>query len=162
MTKSHLLTKVISGGQTGADQAGLWTATKFGIKTGGWAPKGWQTKDGPNPGLAKLGLLEHKGGYRPRTFANVRDSDGTIRMAYNFDSPGERCTSNAGFHYDKPMFDVDLRNPPDPVRIRRWLVQWNIRTLNIAGNTENKAGTVFPAVASFLKKLFTLLGHEEV
>ena len=35
--------KVISGGQTGADQAGLVAARRFGIPTGGWMPRGWKT-----------------------------------------------------------------------------------------------------------------------
>jgi hypothetical protein len=33
--------KVISGGQTGADQGGLRAAKAAGIPTGGWAPRGW-------------------------------------------------------------------------------------------------------------------------
>jgi hypothetical protein len=109
-----------------------------------------------------LGLKEHKHGYRQRTWANVRDSDGTIRLAFNFASPGEKTTASAILHYDKPSFDVDLRNPPEIEQVRMWMVRHNVRILNIAGNAEVKAGTVFPAVASYLKKLFKYIGHEEV
>ena len=68
--KTNLLPeKVISGGQTGADQAGLIAAEKAGITTGGWMPKGFRTLDGPNPGLAaRFGLREHPSEeYPPRT-----------------------------------------------------------------------------------------------
>lgn len=159
----HLLTKIISGGQTGADQAGLWIAVKFGIETGGWAPKGWKTSDGRNARLEDLGLREHTSEkYPPRTFANVRDSDGTIRLAFNLNSAGERCTEKAIRQYDRPSFDVDLRDPVDPARAATWIRRHNIRVLNVAGNRENKSNTVFPAVASYLKKVLRCLGHEEV
>ena len=85
--------KVISGGQTGADQAGLIVAQRFGIPTGGWMPRGWKTATGANPQLAEaFGLREHTGDYADRTAANVRDSDGTIRFAGSFRIFGERCT----------------------------------------------------------------------
>jgi hypothetical protein len=44
MTK---IVKVISGGQTGADQGGLVAARTLKIETGGTAAKGWLTEDGP-------------------------------------------------------------------------------------------------------------------
>lgn len=49
-----------------------------GGQTGGWAPKGWLTSDGPNPSLADYGLKEHTGGYKARTYANVKDSHGVL------------------------------------------------------------------------------------
>ena len=79
--------KVISGGQTGADQAGLVVARRFGIPTAGWMPRGWKTSAEPNPHLGReYGLREHTGDYAERTAANVRDSDGTIRFAGSFRS----------------------------------------------------------------------------
>jgi len=42
---------VVSGGQTGVDQAALRAARASGIATGGWAPKGWATEAGPAPWL---------------------------------------------------------------------------------------------------------------
>ena len=42
----HMLRKVISGGQTGADRAGLQAAKSSGIKTGGYMPKGFLALDG--------------------------------------------------------------------------------------------------------------------
>jgi hypothetical protein len=80
-----MLDRVISGGQTGADQAGLRAARGAGIPTGGWAPLGWlvESDDGRRniaaPWLADYGLAEcPEPGYPARTKANVRDSDGTL------------------------------------------------------------------------------------
>lgn len=53
-----MLERVISGGQTGADQAALRAARACGIPTGGWAARGWLTEDGPAPWLAEWGLAE--------------------------------------------------------------------------------------------------------
>ena len=44
--------KIISGGQTGADQAGLDWAIHHGVAHGGWCPKGRRSEDG----LISLGV----------------------------------------------------------------------------------------------------------
>ncbi len=44
-----MLTKIISGGQTGADQAALDAAIELGIPHGGWIPKERLTEAGPLP-----------------------------------------------------------------------------------------------------------------
>ena len=49
-----MIDRVISGGQTGADQAGWRAAKASGIPTGGWMPKGFLTEDGPRPEFAGL------------------------------------------------------------------------------------------------------------
>ncbi|KKL28978.1 hypothetical protein LCGC14_2369790, partial [marine sediment metagenome] len=74
------LLKVISGGQTGADQGGLEAGKELGLETGGTAPLGWKTEDGPQPELLKgFGLREcTQPGYPVRTRRNVLTSDGTV------------------------------------------------------------------------------------
>jgi hypothetical protein len=44
-----MIKKIISGGQTGADQAALDVAIELGIPYGGWVPKGRLTGRGPLP-----------------------------------------------------------------------------------------------------------------
>jgi hypothetical protein len=151
-----MLKKVISGGQTGADQAGLYVAGDRGIKIGGWAPKGFMTSVGPNLLLKFLGLKEHKGGYRDRTRENVRDSDGTIRLAVSFTSPGEKCTLNAIKEYGKPHIDVDLLNPIQPKVVAQWIIANKIKVLNVAGNTEGEY-PIFDLTKKYLTKVFDIL-----
>jgi Circularly permutated YpsA SLOG family len=50
--------RVITGGQTGADQGGLRAARACGVPTAGWAPRGWLTEAGPTLWLADWGLVE--------------------------------------------------------------------------------------------------------
>lgn len=122
--------KIISGGQTGADQGALVGAKRVGIATGGWMPRGFLTEAGPCPNLAALyGLQEHPSPlYPPRTRQNVRDADGTIWGGPSDDSRGFRCTFRAVEDYSKPFL-----NDPDARTLRQWIEQWNISVLNVAG-----------------------------
>lgn len=130
--------KIISGGQTGADKAGLTAAQSLGIATGGTAPKGWRIclpdgTDGSDPDLAEFGLIEHTSReYPPRTQKNVADSDGTVWFGYA-DSPGGKLTIATCKQLRKPCL-VD----PTPQALRSWLAQHQIATLNVAGNRESK------------------------
>ena len=53
-----MLKKIISGGQTGADKAGLEAALVMKYKTGGFCPKGYLTESGNDISLKKLGLKQ--------------------------------------------------------------------------------------------------------
>lgn len=141
------VTKVISGGQIGADIAALRAAKVVGLETGGWAPKGWRTIEGANLDLRDVyGLVEHDDyRYPPRTFANVKESDGTLRIARSFNTAGEVCTAKAIAEYQKPSWDVPLQNigkggilsvggVAAVKAARRWLRQFDIKVLNVAGN----------------------------
>lgn len=105
------IAKIISGGQNGADLGGLRAAKARGIPTGGTMPKGWKTLDGSRPEYAaEYGLVEHASpAYPPRTFANVAEADITIRIALNFDSPGERLTLMVCEKLGRPRADIPLR-----------------------------------------------------
>jgi hypothetical protein len=85
-----VLEMVISGGQTGVDQAALRAARAAGMPTGGWAPRGFLTEDGPAPWLAGWGLKESaRPGYPARTGLNVRQSDATL--LFDGGGPGGRA-----------------------------------------------------------------------
>lgn len=153
--------KVISGGQIGADLAGLKAAKALGLETGGWCPKGWRQQPGPCPELGTVyGLREHSSSkYPPRTYLNVRESDATIRLATNFSSPGERCTMRAIEYHRKRFFDVPFTRENDtfvtsvnPAEVRDWLFRHRVGVLNVAGNA--LPGLEQP-VFEFLCEVFT-------
>lgn len=135
-----MLKKVISGGQIGADQAGLRVAKRCGLETGGYINRGFKTIRGPMPSLGEeYGLKEVPSDHYPvRTECNVEQSDGTIRFARNFRSPGEICTLRFCVKYRKPVLDVDLSHVVDHDFyggvVARWIGENEIRTLNVAGN----------------------------
>jgi hypothetical protein len=152
-----MLKKIVSGGQTGADQAGLKAAQAAGIETGGWAPKGWTTEKGAASWLADYGLAEHpEPDYPPRTEANVRDSDGTAWFGRT-DSAGFRTTTDACRKHDKPWFVV-VEGRTTPKQVIDWLTEHDIATLNIAGNRESKNRGLALRTERFLAQVFRGLG----
>lgn len=171
-----MIERIRSGGQTGVDQAALRAARAVGIATGGCAARGWMTLDGPAPWLADYGLIEHSAPVYPaRTEANVRDSDATLRMAVDFDSPGERCTLRMIDRHKKPRADIFLifdrihgvhrvasivvdgaRLPLFDARGFEALVAWSrrYRVLNVAGNSEQTAPRIGASAEILLRELF--------
>ncbi len=150
---------VCSGAQTGADIGGLLAAKEAGFETGGWIPKGFKTQAGPHPEYAeKFGIKEHASeAYPPRTFLNVKETDATIRFAYNFSSSGEICTLKAIKQYNKPYFDVDLNNPVDPKEVFDWIIKNDFKKINIAGNSERTKKGITIQVYEFLLEVFKLI-----
>lgn len=150
------LRAIISGGQTGADQASLRAARALGLSTGGWAPKDWKTLAGPAPWLGtEFGLREFFSGYPARTAANVRDSDATVRLARFLDSPGERCTLKAILKHDRQRLDVWFSRdfPPNQAHERAlvdFIRKYDVRVLNVAGNSEETAPGIGADVEQFL------------
>jgi hypothetical protein len=181
-----MLTKVISGGQTGADLAGWRAARRFSIPTGGWMPRGFltETPDGKDskshPEFAALyGAREHESvEYPPRTSANIRDSDGTLLFSVRPDTPGTRLTRSLllkGRDDNKIKVHCEIvieRGPDGSWRTRQdfhaptWVVLWiegrGIETLNVAGPRESRAPGIGAWVEAYLVEVFRLLGHEEV
>jgi len=159
------LVKVISGGQIGADIAGIRAAKVFGLETGGWMPKRFMAKDGFHPEYAEeYGILEHlSAAYPPRTRLNVQHSDGTLRFAYNFNSAGERCTMYAINQYSKPYMDIDLKvkrsMQPLAEEVADWIIVNEIATLNVAGNADKQ---IEKWIERFLTRVFNLTCDPEV
>ncbi len=168
------LTTIISGGQTGVDVAALRAARVCTLATGGWMPRGWRTLAGPRPEYAALyGLREcadsHAASYTARTFANVRDSGATLRVAVDLESAGERCTWNAIVRYRRPHRSVQLlyrthgigdhRYEPvhdDVSDVARWIVDGGWAALNVAGNSERTA----PGIETFAEGYLTAVFRE--
>jgi hypothetical protein len=147
------LDKVVSGGQTGADRAGLDAAMEFGIIVGGYCPKGRLAEDGTVPDRYPLTELT-KGGYSARTEKNVVESDGTLILNMGKVTGGTRLTVECAKKHNKPYLVVQL----DRVVIVDATIDWfdanNIRVLNIAGPRESKYPGVYAKAFEFLRKVF--------
>lgn len=159
------LIKVISGGQTGVDQAALRAAKRAGIPTGGWAPKGWKTLIGPDLRLKQFGLKESTSyNYNIRTEWNVKDSDGTLRIAAHWNSGGERSTLSAIRKYEKAFHDVgvlELQDPRAMAAVVVWIKTFKIGVLNVAGNAEETSPGIGSLAEVFLFDLFSLFVREK-
>lgn len=127
--------KVISGGQTGADRAGLDWAISHDLPHGGWCPKGRRSEDGPiDP---RYILVETSTpGYLQRTEWNVRDSDATLifTLTERLDG-GSKKTAEFAEKLGKPWRHIHPR--VHPKYIARFLKIHQVKILNVAGKRES-------------------------
>jgi hypothetical protein len=118
-----MITKIISGGQTGADRGGLDAAIHCNLPHGGWCPRGRKAEDGVIP--VKYHLTEMpSAAYLPRTKTNVVDADATVIFTYGPLSGGSLKTMTYARHLEKPYYEVDLsrtRHKKAVVEIMQWL-----------------------------------------
>jgi hypothetical protein len=156
-----MLEKIISGGQTGADQAAWRAAAACGIATGGWMPKGFLTEDGNRPEFATLyGACEMPtAAYPPRTRQNAQDSDATLWFGQT-DTPGAHTTIDACRQLGRAYMLVVPGQTIKPSQVAAWIGEHSIRILNVAGNRESKAPGTGQNVERFLTELFHQLGHK--
>lgn len=136
--------RIISGGQTGADQGGLLAARTLHIPTRGTAPQGWITEVGPQEQLLRgFGLVEcSEPGYDSRTRWNVLAADGTLLLG-SYTSGGSALTAKIATDAKKPFFHVPFPTDPETLddisaAFLRWLSEFKIHTLNVAGNRESQ------------------------
>jgi hypothetical protein len=155
-----LISKIISGAQTGADIAGLKWAKANGLVTGGHIPKGFRTNEGPRPEYALMYDIKETQdtGYPLRTRMNVMCGDGTLLFG-NTNSPGCKLTIKYCMDYRKPFYIAEWpykNKPNESVRkhFREWLDEYNIQCLNIAGNREKFNPGIEQALYEFLDFVF--------
>jgi hypothetical protein len=156
-----VLARVIAGGQTGADQAGLRAAKALGYATTGMMPKGFLTEDGPRPDLAtEYAVTEsHFTDYAHRTRMNVINADGTLIFHVGALDGGSALTERVAIRSGKPVRTVQLLLGvrvvaiPDAASLREWIRVVQLRTLNIAGNRESKSPGIGVAVETLLLEI---------
>ena len=148
-----MLTKVISGGQTGVDRAALDAAINAGLPVGGWCPQGRRAEDGiislEYP-LAETPFAE----YAQRTEWNVRAGDGTLLLRTEAESKGTDRTEEMAHKMGKPLLILNLQVSPEPDQVRQWLHEQQIVVLNIAGPRESESPGIYDSAKVFLDQLF--------
>lgn len=140
MIQRKIFEKVISGGQTGADQGALDAALELKHPCGGWCPKGRKSEAGRIPD--KYPVQEYKSSdYPARTEANVIDSCGTLIFSYGAPTGGTKLTVKLARKHNKQYFIFDLDQDAmnqDPDIIWEWGLDNDIYILNVAGPRESK------------------------
>jgi hypothetical protein len=142
-----MIKKIISGGQTGADQAALDAAIKWKIPHGGWVPKGRITEAGRLPNRYKVTEMPTDS-LPKRTEQNVIDSDGTLIISHGPLTGGSRYTQEKAEDHNKPCLHIDLNNINPfqaAIVVKKWISDNNIETLNAAGARESKDKYIYQA-----------------
>lgn len=141
--------KIVSGGQTGADRAGLDFAIENGIPHGGWCPKGRKAIDGP---IDEKYLLKEtpSANYLQRTEWNARDSDATVIFTLSEElTGGSKRTAEFAEKHRKPWIHIWPGNVEELERFLSRLPD-DVR-LNIAGNRESVGESVYEFTMVALK-----------
>jgi predicted Rossmann-fold nucleotide-binding protein len=151
--------KIISGGQTGADRAGLDCARMLGITTGGWCPRGRRAEDGMVPPEYPMRETQETD-YRIRTQKNIEEADGTIVFidgSITVES-GSALTVRRCVRMGKPhmLLDLSVWSTEDAAKsVRAFVRGQNVRVLNVAGSRASLAPKIWQKVVDVLKRAFT-------
>ena len=158
-----MIEKIVSGGQTGVDQAGLLVATERGIPIGGWCPKGRLDESG-NCILDKYPLREATtSNPDERTKLNIRDSDGTLILVPSWPLPekikdGTKLTYEDAERQNKPYLIIDLSNSQDAaIKILKWIKDKKIKVLNVAGPRESNSPGIYESACELFRRFFPSL-----
>ncbi|MEA2012534.1 MAG: putative molybdenum carrier protein [Verrucomicrobiota bacterium] len=104
MTK---ISKIISGGETGADRGALDAAMDSGVEHGGWCPKGRLAEDEQIPEKYKLEEMDSEA-FILRSEKNVKESDATIVFSFGALGAASLTTKILAKNEKKPYLVVDL------------------------------------------------------
>jgi len=149
------IAKIISGGQTGVDQAALDVAIALDIPHGGWIPKGRKTENGVLPDTYRLKEMPTFS-YAKRTEQNVIDSEGTLIISLGPLTGGSELTHKMAMLHDRPCLHIDLGilDPHKAVNtVRLWIAHHGIKFLNIAGPRASENPNIYDMTTKLLKAI---------
>ena len=147
--------RIISGGQTGADQAALDAAIALNIPHGGWIPKGRKTEAGPLP--LRYHLKEHPSPrYRERTERNILSADATLICSHGPLTGGSALTEALAICHDRPFIHINFEHAPPQeaaLRVERWLAKIRPEILNVAGPRASHDPHIYQAVFELISAI---------
>lgn len=146
--------KIISGGQTGADQAALDVAIKLGIPHGGWIPKERKAGDdiiSEKYRLHEIPFTSHTG----RTEKNLLESDATLIISYGELVGGPALTRKLAMKNGRNWLYIDLNITPAVQAvsiISSWIRLYGIEILNVTGPRASKEPKIYQDTMNLLEK----------
>ncbi|MBF0118993.1 MAG: putative molybdenum carrier protein [Desulfobacterales bacterium] len=153
-----MIKKIISGGQTGADQAGLDVAINLNIPHGGWIPKGRITENGKLPDKYLLQEMPTSS-YEKRTEKNVIESNGTLIISHGKLTGGSKLTQEFSEKHTRPCLHIDL----DEISLSKaaqlvkfWIDNNDIEILNIAGPRASSDPRIYNSVKELLEAVLII------
>lgn len=147
---------IVSGGQTGADRAGLDFAIESGIPHSGWCPKGRIALDGPLDNRYNLRETP-SASYPQRTEWNARDSDGTVVFTLSPTiSGGSKKTLDFARKHGRPAIHLHSGTPMPANTLAEFVRSHSIKRLNVAGSRESKEPGLYAWVRTVLEEANSL------
>jgi hypothetical protein len=153
-----MVKKIISGGQTGVDQAALDAAIKLDISHGGWIPMGRKTDAGLLP--SRYRLRELPSGDWPLVIErNVMDSDGTLIISRGTLRGTSELSRKTAMQRKRPWLHVDLEkiNAFEAARaIQAWTMKNSIDVLHVTGPRAGDDPEIYKVTTVLLEAAFYL------
>lgn len=165
--------QVVSGGQTGVDQAALRVAAAAALPTGGWCPSGFLDEGGRIGSAEAWGLrevsadvwatrrdaftalgLEFPGNdpWAPRTLLNIFDSSGTLVLHPGHAiADGTNLTIEAARALGRPLLIASVEDVTAAAEFAAWLQEHRVEVLNIAGPRESQSPGIGEAAEALLR-----------
>ena len=157
-----MIEKIISGGQTGADQAALDMAIELGFEHGGWIPKGRKTENGLLPDKYKLQEMPTTS-YPKRTEKNILDSNGTLILSHGKLTGGSALTRKLAKKHGRPWLHLDLDKlsvSDASKKTASWIDRNGIQVLNVAGSRASKDLGIYKATMEILRTVLDSQGRQ--
>lgn len=161
-----IISKIVSGGQTGADMGALGAALYCEVPHGGYCPKGRKQEKGKRIPDEYLMTEMDSPDYLKRTEQNVMESDATLVFTLGSASGGSLRTIEYAHRHQKPWhhIDIDLESRERAVdQVVRWLRgeiafdydEYQAKppaecVLNVAGSRESKADGIHDLVQAIM------------
>lgn len=153
-----LLSKIISGGQTGADRAALDAAIDLDIPHGGWVPLGRRSEDGKVPEKYRVQEMETES-YSGRTEQNILDSDGTLILSHGQLTGNSALTERLAKKHRRPCLHIDFDKTnafKAAQNTNRWIQEIGIKILNVAGPRASEDPEIYDHAYKVLKTAYHL------
>lgn len=151
------VSKIISGGQTGADRAALDFALENGFETGGWIPKNRLAEDGRIS--EKYPNLRETETENPaeRTELNVKNADATLIFSHGDLKGGSKLTLEMCDNHAKPCLHIDFEQTdfsPAVKKAQQFIFFSHCGILNVAGARASEDARIYEKTKNFLNQLF--------
>ena len=161
-----LISKIISGGQTGVDRGAIEAALDLGFPYGGLIPKGRLAEDGIVPEKFDKMEVAPRKDYLFRTEWNVVHSDATLLIARKVMKDGAWCEELTGGTLRTERFAVNHAKPRLAIftqnvgKVVEWLEKLAAENgsgivLNVAGPRESKSPGIQESTRRFITQLLT-------
>ncbi len=152
------ITRMISGGQTGADRAALDAAISCGVPHGGWCPKGRLAEDGIIPEKYTLREMETES-YSERTKANVEAADLTLIFSHGPLTGGSLLTQQFAEELGKFCVHIDLSETFQPLeKVTDIFPRVGKVVLNVAGSRASNDPEIYDAVYAVMVRVLETTG----